>query len=121
MKKQILVGGTIRQAAQRIADAWHAVERGETHEPEDNVTFSSWSALSATLTEKRYEMLRALHRKPANSIRELSRDLGRDFKRVHEDVTALERIGLIERNEAGMLTAEYAEIRAIITLGADAA
>jgi predicted transcriptional regulator len=121
MKKQLLVGGTIRQAARRVADAWHTAERREAFEAEDNVTFSSWSALSAVLTEKRYELLRALHRKPANSIRELARELDRDFKRVHEDVTALERIGLIERNEAGMLTAEYEEIRAIIALSEDAA
>lgn len=117
MKKQILVGGNLRDAAGRIAEAWHRAERGEPVEPEDNVTFTSWSALSSVMTEKRYELLRHLHRHPSPSIRALSRDLGRDFKRVHEDVTALEAVGLIER-EGGMLRADYDEIHAAILLDA---
>jgi predicted transcriptional regulator len=64
--------------------------------------------------------LRRLHRKPAESIRALARDLGRDFKRVHEDVKALEEVGLIEREE-GLLRADYDEIRASIRLDAPAA
>ena len=66
-------------------------------EPEDHVTFVSWSALASRMTDKRYELLRRPHRQPAVSVRALARDIGRDFKRVHEDVKALEAIGLIER------------------------
>jgi predicted transcriptional regulator len=72
------------------------------------------------MTEKRYELLRRLQRQPAVSIRALARDLGRDFKRVHEDVTALEAIGLIER-EGDLLRANYDEIHASIRLDAPAA
>ena len=50
----------------------------------------------------------------------MARDLGQDFKRVHEDVKALEAIGLIER-EGGLLRADYDEIRASIRLDAPAA
>jgi predicted transcriptional regulator len=117
MRKQIIVGGNLADAAKRVADAWHRAERGEVFEPEGNVTFVSWAGLSAALTEKRYELLKALHRRPAASIRELSRTLGRDFKRVHEDVSALRQIGLIEVGPDGMLTAGYSEIRAVITMG----
>jgi predicted transcriptional regulator len=46
--------------------------------------------------------------------------LGRDFKSVHEDVTALEAIGLVER-EGGLLRADCDEIRASILLDAPAA
>ncbi len=120
MKKQIIVGGTLGDAADRVADAWRRAERGETVETEDNVTFLSWSALASRMTDKRYELLRRLHRTPAVSIRALARDLGRDFKRVHEDVMALQAIGLIER-EGGLLRADYDEIRASILLEAPAA
>jgi predicted transcriptional regulator len=115
--KQIFVGGSLRDAADRVADAWHEAERGAALNPQDNVTFASWSALASVMTEKRYELLRHLHGRPAPSIRALARDLGRDFKRVHEDVTALEAIGLIEREE-GMLRADYNEIRAAIRIAA---
>lgn len=69
------------------------------------------------MTDRRYELLRHLHSHPAPSIRALARDLGRDFKRVHADVVALEAIGLIERDE-GMLRADYDEIRAAILIAA---
>ncbi len=46
-------------------------------------------------------MLARVASKPGLSIRALARHLGRDYKRVHGDVTALERIGLIERDAAG--------------------
>ena len=120
MKKKIIVGGSLEDAAARVADAWRRAERGEAVEAEDNITFVSWSGLASRMTDKRYELLRRLHRQPAVSVRALARDLGRDFKRVHEDVKALEAIGLIER-EGGLLRADYDEIRASIRLDAPAA
>jgi predicted transcriptional regulator len=111
MKKQVIVGGSLEDAAPRVGDAWRRAERGERVEAEDNVTFVSWSALASHMTDKRYELLRRLLHQPAESIRALARDLGRDFKRVHEDVKALEEVGLIER-EDGLLRADYDEIRA---------
>ena len=120
MKRTIIVGATLADAARRVAEAWRRAERGEPVEPEDNVTFVSWSGLASHMTEKRYELLRRLHREPAPSVRALARDLGRDFKRVHEDVKALEAVGLIDRAD-GMLRADYDEIRASIRLDGEAA
>ena len=121
MKKQIIVGGTLRDAAKRVGETWNAALRGETPEPQDNVTFVSWSALSSVMTDKRHALLKHLHLHPEKSIRALSRNLGRDFKRVHEDVTALENVGLIEREEDGSLSARYEQIQATILIEADAA
>lgn len=41
--------------------------------------------------------------------------VGRDYKRVHEDIELLSAAGLIERDE-GQVRADYDEIRAAITL-----
>ena len=120
MRKQVIVGGTLEDAAARVADAWRRAERGEPVEAQDNVTFVSWSALASRMTDRRCEVLRHLHRHPAVSVRALARDLGRDFKRVYEDVKALEAIGLIERSD-GLLKADYDEIIASIRLDAPAA
>ena len=38
------------------------------------------------------------------SVRELARALGRDVKRLHEDVVILAELGLLERTEGGGLT-----------------
>ncbi len=59
-----------------------------------------------TLSPKRLELLRHLHRHPARSIRALTPTLGRDYRRVHEDVEALEAAGLLDRDEDG-LRADY--------------
>jgi hypothetical protein len=39
-KRRIIIGGTLGEAAKRVAEAWNRAERGETVEPEDNVTFA---------------------------------------------------------------------------------
>lgn len=111
---KIHVGETFDTMAKRVAEAWHRAERGEAVS-EDHLTFVSWDALSRTMTGKRFELLRHLHRNPAVSVAALARCLRRDYKRVHEDVEALTAAGLIERDETG-LRAEYDEIRTVIAI-----
>lgn len=114
-KRTIIVGGSLEEAARRVAEAWHRAERGETVEAEDKVTFASWSALASAMSDKRHELLKHLHRHPAPSLRALARELGRDYKRVYEDVAVLESVGLVERDQDG-LRADYDEIRTVIAL-----
>lgn len=114
-KRTLIVGGNLEEAAKRVAEAWHRAEEGERVEPEDNVTFVSWSALASVMSDKRHELLKHLHRHPAPSLRALARALGRDYKRVYEDVAALASVGLVERGEDG-LYADYDEIRTVIAL-----
>ena len=109
MTRKIIVGGSLRDAVSRVADAWHRAERGEIVETRDTVTFVSWSALASVMTDKRLELLRHLHEHPVTSIRGLARSLGRDFKRVHEDVTALLGIGLITQGD-GLYRVDWDEI-----------
>ncbi len=115
MKRNLYVGGTLEDAAKRVSKAWKRAQRGERVKPEDNVTFSSWTALTAVMTDKRHELLRHLHQHPAASVRALARELGRDYRRVHDDVSALEAVGLLERDADG-LRAEYSQIHAVIAL-----
>ena len=111
---KVHVGEGFDAIKKRVADAWHRAERGEkVHE--DHLSFMSWDALAKVMTSKRFELLRHLHRNPAASVAALARDLGRDYKRVHEDVDVLAGAGLIERGETG-LRADYDEIRTIIAL-----
>jgi len=52
------------------------------------------------------ELLRHVHQHGAKNIRALALALGRDDRRVHEDVEALEAAGLVDRDKAD-LRAEY--------------
>ncbi|MFN3461075.1 MAG: hypothetical protein ACK4ZN_08710 [Oceanibaculum sp.] len=113
-KLDIHVGGDFDALAKRVSAAWHRAEQGDV-EGQEHLTFVSWEALSKVMTAKRMELLRHLHRNPAVSVAALARSLGRDYKRVHEDVESLSAAGLIERDATG-LRADYAEIRTLIAL-----
>lgn len=58
-------------------------------------------------TENRWELVRTAQGKGELSVRELARLLGRDVKRVHEDVVALAGLGLLERTDAGGVVCPY--------------
>ncbi len=115
MKKQMFVSESLKDAGKRAAKVWERASRGEKIETQDNVTFVSWNSLVKVMTDKRQELLRHLHKRPAPSTLALARDLGRDYKRVHEDVAALESIGLVER-KGRQLRAEYDVIKAEIVM-----
>jgi predicted transcriptional regulator len=63
------------------------------------LAFESWEGLASVLTTERYRLLRSLHAHPEKSVNALARSLGRQYRRVHEDVTVLERAGLVDRSD----------------------
>ena len=56
------------------------------------------------MSPKRLALLRHLHGRPAKSVRALALALGRDYRRVHQDVEALAEAGLLERDSDGLRT-----------------
>jgi predicted transcriptional regulator len=99
----------------RVLDAIRRAEAGAVA-PESHVTFESWNGLSKALSGKRLELLRHVRQQPAPTVAELARALGRDYKRVHEDVEILTTAGLLDRTQGGSVCAVYDEIRALISL-----
>lgn len=65
------------------------------------LNFESPGHFFGQLTEKRWEIVRACQGKGELSVRELARVVGRDVKRVHDDVVMLAELGLLERTESG--------------------
>lgn len=98
----------------RFVDAWKRAEKGEQFE-ERHVTLDL-QALLALLSPKRLELLRHVHRAGgAASIHALSKTLGRDYKRVHTDVKALQAAGLLTL-EDGQIVAPFDAVRTEVTL-----
>jgi len=116
-KAKIHIGTSLRDT---VADAKRDIARFEAGETvdEQHIAFENWQALFNVLTPKRYELLQHLYRTREPSIRALSRALGRDFKRVHEDVHALAEAGLLEYDEDG-LDVSYGAIETRIPLGSE--
>ncbi len=93
---KLIVGGSIEDDAAAFIDAWHRTEQGE-EVSERALIFESWEALAKVLTGERFRLLKHVHAHPEPSISALARSLGRQYRRVHADVTALEAAGLISR------------------------
>ena len=79
------------------------------------LSFVGWDGLANVMTGERYRLMRHLHAQPAASVSALARDLGRQYRRVHADVTALETVGLIDRS-GGKVRATVDRITAEIAL-----
>lgn len=108
--------GSIDEMGKRFIGAWNRLESGEVVE-ETHLTFFSLETMMATLSPKRLELLRHVHRHPARTVSELARTVGRDYKRVHDDVSALAHAGLLVRDESG-IRAPYDSVQAIVSLAA---
>lgn len=106
--------GTIEDMSRRFVSAWHRLENGEKVR-ETHVTFPDLKALLKALSPKRLELLQAVHRDPAPSIKALAIRLRRDYKRVYEDVETLTASGLLQR-EDGRVSAPYDAITAEMRL-----
>jgi predicted transcriptional regulator len=98
---RIHVGESMEHVGARFIDAWHRMERGEEVN-EKHVSFANWDTMVRVLSPKRIELLRHVHQHPAKNIRDLAKALGRDYRRVHEDVEALEAAGLLDRGKEGV-------------------
>jgi predicted transcriptional regulator len=115
MSKRVKIHvGTLKDMGQRFASAWHRLERGGRVR-ERHVTFPDLPSMLNALTPKRLELLRDVHRQPAPSVKALAARLGRDYKRVYEDVETLAASGLLER-EDGRVSAPYDAITAEMRL-----
>lgn len=79
-------------------------------------SFETPQALFSAISPKRWEMLSFLQGKPAMSIREIAKRLGRDVKNVHSDISKLLELGLLEKNQSEKIFSPFAEIKTEFTL-----
>ena len=88
----VTVGGTLEDDLSAFVGAWHRAEHGEI--VADHVlAFENWEELAQVMTGERFRLLRHLHAHPEPSVSAL----GRQYRRVHADIIALEVAGLLER------------------------
>jgi predicted transcriptional regulator len=102
------------------AEIIRAVESG-AEAKEDLYTFLTYERLHHMLTPKRLAILDVMKGKGALSMREVARLVGRDFKGVHTDLTAMRLTGLIDPAPEGGVIFPYDEYRIDISSSARAA
>ena len=75
--------------------------------PVSSINFPSYEQLYKEFTPSRVAVLRIMAGAGPMSIREVARRLGRDFKGVHTDVTALFRNGFLKKTAQGQTIFPY--------------
>jgi predicted transcriptional regulator len=108
--------GSIEEMGKRFVGAWNQLKQGKKIR-ETHLTFFNLEAMMTTLSPKRLALLKHVHQHPAHTIAALAKTLGRDYKRVHDDVSALAHAGLIIRDEDG-IRAPYDSVQATVSLDA---
>lgn len=100
----------VRTPADSMADFARAWKTGKAQKTA-RISFASPELLWKVLTEKRWELLKALCGAGPVSIREAARRVGRDVKAVHGDVTALLDAGVLDRTDEGMIVFPFEAVK----------
>jgi predicted transcriptional regulator len=91
----------IQNARQQLA----AARQGQA--PDYQLSFESAKTLFTELTPARLDLLDTLSKLGTCSIYALAKAAQRNYSNVHTDVTQLEALGLIERNDAQQIFTPY--------------
>jgi len=100
----------VRSPADSMADFARVWKAGKPQKSA-RISFASPELLWRVLTQKRWELLKALCGAGPVSIREAARRAGRDVKAVHGDVTALLTAGVIDRTDDGRIVFPFAAVK----------
>ena len=101
--------GDARDALDRFEAAWN--RRTEGRSPLYVLSLANLPLLLRTLTPARWDLLERLREAGPLSVYQLAKQLGRDYKNVHTDVTALTKIDLIERRADGRIGVPWDVVR----------
>lgn len=102
----------LKLIADRLDDGWlpeKTIER---------LYFDNLPMLLKQLTPKRFELLTELRRMGHVSINALAKRLQRQYRNVFDDVKAMERLGLVEKDASGHFYVPWDEIDATFRLAA---
>ena len=93
-----------------FSKAWKAAAGGKKIKPYNGIGFESIAQFAAALTPQRWLLINALKGIGPSSIYALAKKLGRHYKNVHTDVTALVQLGIIEKDADGKVFVPWDEI-----------
>ncbi|CAB1368721.1 DNA-binding protein [Denitratisoma oestradiolicum] len=100
----------VRPPSDAMADFIQAWKTGKPQRSA-RISFATPELLWKVLTEKRWELLKALCGAGPVSIREVARRVGRDVKAVHGDVMALLNAGVLVRTEDGQILFPFEAVK----------
>ena len=90
--------GPPADALDRFEAAWNRAAEGRKVSPLRVLSMEDLPSLLKAMTPARWQLIERLKKQGSVSIYELARLAQRDYKNVHTDVTALMKLGLVERS-----------------------
>ncbi len=106
-KLVITVGETVETANRRLFENVGRAKAGEPVEVDTRINFADAKTMFAMLNANRFGVLTFVADHHPKSINAIATGLGRGYRRVHEDVQALLDLGLIDRQDDGLLSVGF--------------
>ena len=103
-------GSAVRTAREQLV----AARQGRTLDY--RLSFESARSLFADLTPARLDLLDTLRKVGPCSVYALTKAAERNYSNVHTDVSRLQELGLIERNEDGTVSVPYDAVEILLPL-----
>lgn len=110
-KKILNVGiATPAESLAHFTKVWNAAASGKKVKSHNGIGFESIAQFAAALTPQRWLLINALKGIGPSSIYALAKKLGRHYKNVHTDVTALVQYGILEKDAEDKIFVPWDEI-----------
>ena len=107
------------EAVEDIIGTCERIERGLPVTPADTeLGFEDAAHVLSTLSKKRMELLNYLHANGPLTIRQLAKNLNRDYSLIHGDVKLLLELGLLELDEDKKVFVPWDELAIQLPLAA---
>jgi predicted transcriptional regulator len=107
---EVKVGEPLETSLAGFAEALSAAQAGRMVDPYFGVGFRNMAQFAEVFTPKRWELVEALKAAGPQSIYALAKGLGRHYRNVHKDVTALIAWTVIEKDASGRVFVPWDEI-----------
>ncbi len=104
--------GPPRDALDRFEAAWNRLAEGQKVQSFHVLSLEDLPAFAKALTPARWALLESIRKDGPASIYELAKRLGRNYKNVHTDVSALSTLNLLERDAQNRVAVGWDAVRA---------
>lgn len=108
----------IGSAEDALHDFMQVWKTGKPAQPVNRLSFESMTGFSRTFTPKRWEMLTVLKKQGKQNINQLAISLNRDYKNVYTDIKSMLELGLVRKDNDGLVYVPWDEIETHLKLAA---
>ncbi len=107
---EVRVGESVEASLARFGQTLAAARAGRKVRPHSGIGFRTMAQFGEAFTPKRWELVESLKAAGPLTIYALAKRLGRHYRNVHKDVSALMQWMVIEKDEAGRIFVPWDEI-----------